>query len=334
MCYILAELSQKCRKSSLRGSDDLTQQQSVAKKCLHDYTDLKMDLFAQDISDLRSESDPSVIIKLLFCNLLSPIRKLLTPHLPEVKIAADDYYQQGLHPVAVAEDAIESSESVNILFKLMSVNKMWDNTRFFRKVVAAIPESAPERRAAEGILLHYNTHLAIFKQATLLRDALAKETKIDEKRTDFNADDKLIPLKITSAKPIGGFTSEDCHRIQARLLGKAYGIPLEKIVCQDADESHSTTVTFVVPSQYMHDIVQCSMQLPTVWVLLELDIIEVSIPGVFTFIPTVGCFLSLLSGNKALTADLLGVTEVRIVYNAQLSHVCLFHPIALMGVCT
>ena len=297
-------------------------QQSVAKKCLHDYTDLKMDLLAQDISDLRSESDPYVIIRLLFCNFLIPIAKLLTPHLPWVKIAADNYYRQGLHPEAVAEGAIACAESVDSLFNLMSVKRMWDNTRLFRKVVAAIPASAPERQAAEGILLHYNTHLAIFKQATLLRDALAKETKIDEKKTGSN--EELISLKITSAKPISGFTSEDCYHIQAQLLGTAYGIPQEKIICQDADERRSTTVTFVVPSQYMHDIVQCSMQLPTVWVLLELDIIEVSIPGVFTFIPTVGCFLSLLRGSKTFIADLLGVTEVRVVCNAQLLPVFCF----------
>ena len=324
-CCILAELSRKSRRSSTRNSDDLAMQQSVAKKCLHDYTDLKMDLLAQDISDLRFESDPYVIIRLLFCNFLSPIRKLLTPHLPEVKIAANNYYRLGLHLEAMAEGAIESTESVESLFNLMSVKRMWDNTRFFRKVVAAIPASAPERQAAEGILLHYNMHLDIFKQATLLRDALAKETKIDEKRTSSNEDDKLIPLKITSAKPIVGFTSEDCYRIQAQLLSRAYGIPPGKIICQDADERRSTTVTFVVPSQYMHDIIQCSMQLPTVWVLLELDIIEVSIPGVFTFIPSVGCFLSLLRGSKPFTADLLEVTEVRVVCNVQLLPV-LLHP--------
>ena len=321
--HILAELSRKRRRSSTRSSDDLAVQQSVAKKCLPDYTDLKMDLLAQDISDLHSESDPCFIIRLLYSNFLIPIAKLLTPHLPGVKIAADNYYQLGLHPQVVAEGAIASAESVDSLFNLMSVKRMWDNTRFFRKVVAAIPASAPEREAAEGILLHYNTHLAIFKQATLLRDALAKKNKIDEKKTGSN--EELIPLKITSTKPIGAFTSEDCYRIQALLLSTAYGIPQEKIVCQDADERRSTTVTFVVPSQYMHDIVQCSTQLPTVWVLLELDIIEVSIPGVFTFIPTVGCFLSLLRGSKPFTADLLGVTEVRVVHNAQLLLVCLLH---------
>ena len=324
-CYMLAELSRKRRRSSTRSSDDLAAQQAVAKKCLHDYTDLKMDLLAQDISDLRSESDPYSVIKLLYSNFLIRIAKLLTPHFSEVKIAADNHCQLGLHPKAVAEGAIGSAESVDRLFNLMSVKRMWDNTCFFRKIVAAIPVSAPERQAAEGILLHYNMHLDVFKQATLLRDALAKETKIDKKKTGSNDDNKLIPLKITSAKPIGGFTSEDCYRIQAQLLGTAYGIPQEKIICQDADERRSTTVTFVVPSQYMHDIVQCSMQLPTVWILLELDIIEVCIPGVFTFFPSVGCFLSLLRVSKPFTADLLGVTEVRVMHNAQLLLVCLLH---------
>ena len=241
MFYVLAELSRNRRRLSNKSSDDLAVQQSVAKKCLHDYTDLKMDLLAQDISDLHSESDPSDIIKLLYSNFLTHIAKLLTPHFAEVKIAADNHCQLGLHKEAVAEGAIASAESVDGLFSVMSVKRMWDNTSFFRKVVAAIPESAPERQAAEGILLHYNTHLDIFKQATLLRDALAKEPKMNEKRPGFNEEDKLIPLKITSSKSIGGFISEDCYCIQARLLSTAYHIPQEKIICQDADKSRSTT---------------------------------------------------------------------------------------------
>ena len=155
-----------------------------------------MDLLAQDIADLHSQSDPCIIIRLLYSNFLIRIAKLLTPHFSEVKIAADNHCQLGLHPKAVAEGAIGSAESVDSLFNLMSIKKMWDNTCFFRKVVAAIPANAPERQAAQGILLHYNTHLDIFKKATLLRDALAKETKIDEKKTGSNEDDKLIPLKI------------------------------------------------------------------------------------------------------------------------------------------
>ena len=74
----------------------------------------------------------------------------------------------------------------------------------------------------------------------------------------------------------------------------------------------------MIPRQYVHDIIQRSGQLDAVWILLELDIIEVSIPGVFTFIPSVGCFLSLLRGSKMFTADLLGVTEVRDLCNAQI----------------
>ena len=241
MCYILAEQSRNHRRLSAKSSEDLAMQPSVARKFLLDYTDLKMDLLAQDIADLHSESDPSVIIQLLYCNFLTRIAKLLTPHFAEVKIAADNHCQLGLHKETVAEGAIASAESVDGLFSVMSVKRMWNNTRFFRKVVAAIPESTAERQVAEGILLHYNMHLAIYERAMLLRDALAKETKMDEKRMGSNEEDKLIPLKNTSAKPISGFTSEDCYRIQARILSTAFDIPQEKIICQDADESRSTT---------------------------------------------------------------------------------------------
>ena len=98
-----------------------------------------------------------------------------------------------------------------------------------------------------------------------------------------------------------------------QLLSTAYGIPKEKITCDDADEGHSTTVTFLIPSQYTNDVIQRSVQLETLWALLQLGIIAVSIPGVFTFSPSVGCFLRLLRKSKAFTADLLRVTEVRVV---------------------
>ena len=57
-----------------------------------------MDLLDQDISDLCSESDPTVIIKLLHVNTLATISKLLEPHLDAVKKAAVRVHQADLHP--------------------------------------------------------------------------------------------------------------------------------------------------------------------------------------------------------------------------------------------
>ena len=275
-----------------------------------------MDLLARDISDLRSESDPEVIIKLLYSNALSTISDLLKPHLMAAKKTAGQFHQLGLHHVVVGENIIESADSIDSLLSRMSVQGLWDQTRFLRKAVDSIPPSAPERNVAEAILAHYHVHLAIYKRATLLKDALAKEPKLDEHEKAPKEEEKLVPVKITSRKPISSFTCEDCYRILARVLGTAYGIPEEKIICHDANESRSTTVTFLIPAQYIQDIVQHSTQLPTVWVLLELEIIEVTV-GVFTFSPSVGCFLTLLREGKTFTADLLGVIEVRVLLNAQ-----------------
>ena len=202
MYYILAELSRKRCRSCTRRSDDLVLQQSVAKKSLPDCTSTKMDLFARDMSDLHFESDPEVIIKLLYDNALATISDLLEPHLKAVKKEAGRLLHLGLHHVALTEDIIESADSVDSLFKQMSVTRMYYQTRF------------------------------------------------------------------------------------------------------------------LIPHQYVHNVIQRSGRLDAVWILLELDIIEVSIPGVFTFIPSVGCFLSLLRGSKPFTADLLGVTEVRDLCNA------------------
>ena len=284
---------------------------SVAKKSLPDYTSIKMDLLARDMSDLHSESDPEVIIKLLYGNALATISDLLEPHLKTVKKEAGRYHRLGVHHVAVGEDIIESADSIDSLMSRMSVGGMWDQTRFLRRAIASVPHSAPERGIAEAVLSHYHLHLAIYERTTLLKDALAKKSESEEEVEASTEEKKLVPLKITSPKAFESFSCEDCHILQVQVLKKAYGIPDEKIICREVEDGHSTTVTFMIARQYVHDVIQHSGQLDTVWILLELDIIEVSIPGVFTFIPSVGCFLSLLRGSKPFTADLLGVTEVR-----------------------
>ena len=313
MYYILAELSRKRRRSSTRSLDDLALQQSVAKKSLPDYTAIKMDLLGRDMSDLRSESDPKVIIKLLYGNALATISDLLEPHLKAVKKEAGRYHRLGLHHVAVDEDIIESADSIDRLMSRMSVGGTWDQTRFLRKVIASIPQS--DRKVAEAILIHYDQHLAIYKRATLLKDAIPKEPGSEEEARVPVESTELVPLKMTSQKDFDSFSCENCCILQVRGLKKAYGIPEEKIICRKVEDGHSTTVTFMIPHQYVHDVIQRSGQLDVVWILLELDISEVSIPGVFTFIPSVGSFLSLLRGSKPFTADLLGVTEVRDLCN-------------------
>ena len=236
------ELPQKRSRSSTQSSDDLALQQSVAKKSVHDYTTIKMDLLARDISDLHSESDPEVIIKLLYSNALSTISDLLKPHLMAVKKTASQFRHLGLHNVAVGEDIIEAADSIDSLLSRMSVTGMWDKTCFLRKAVHSIPPSASERSVAEDILSHYEWHLSIYEHATLLKDALPKEPTNAECEKAANEEEKLVPLKITSRKPISSFTCEDCYRIQARLLSKAYGIPEEKIICHDTDEDGSKVV--------------------------------------------------------------------------------------------
>ena len=296
----------------------LSTQEPVAKKLLHDYTALKRDHLVQDISDLNSESDPKDIIKLLYCNALATISDLLKPHLKDVKKAAYRLNDLELHHVAVGEGIIESADSIDSLLRQMSVTKMWHETRFLRKAIASIPQSESDREVAEAILFHYNQHLAIYKQATRLKDAISKESETEEEAKVPVESTELVPLKITSRKDFDSFSCEDCYILQVRGLEKAYGIPEEKIICREVEDGHSTTITFLIPRQYSHNVIQRSGRLNTIWILLELDIIEVSIPGVFTFMPSVGCFLAQLRGSKPFTADLLGVTEVRVSCNTLL----------------
>ena len=269
------DLPRKHHRPSTQSSEDLELQEPVAKKLLHDYKALKRDQLVQDLSDLDSESDPEVIIKLLYGNALATISKLLQPHLKEVKEAAGRFHHLGLHHVAVGVDIIESADSIDSLLRRMSVTGMWDQTRFLRKAIASIPQSASDREVAEAILFHYDQHLAIYKRATLLKDAVPKESGTEEEARVPMESNELVPLEITSRKAFDSFSCEDCYKLQVRGLKRAYGIPEEKIICHEVKDGHSTTITFMIPHQYVHDVIQRSGQLDAVWILLELDIIEV-----------------------------------------------------------
>ena len=253
-------------------------------------------------------------IRLLYANALKRLARLLEPHLDAVKDAADTYIQLSLHEeVCVKPCDILSAKSVSELLSRMLVKAKWDCTTFLEQAVDAIPAKALERDVAEAILSHYNLHLAIYEKATPLKDALAKknlsEGAVEGKQ--LVATTELVPVEITSSKCLGEFTCEDCHRLQVRILSKNFGIPAEKILCLDVAEHQSTSVTFLVPSDFTYIIIQRSTQLETVWVFLELDVIEVAISG-FTFKPSVSCFLTLLKASKPFTADLLQKTEVRL----------------------
>ena len=213
------------------------------KKQLHEYMELKMDLLERDISDLRSESDHNEIIKLLYGNTLATVSKLLKPHLDAAKKEAVRLCQLGLHKGTAVENDFASADSIDSLLGLIS--GMWDKTRFLRKAVASIPRSTSERGVAEAILSHYNLHLAIYERATLLKDALAKESEREKEGKCPREDNKLVPLKITSMKSFDDFSFEDCHRLQAQLLSTEYGIPEEKIVPHHV-ESHCTIVTIEI----------------------------------------------------------------------------------------
>ena len=239
--YTLAELSRKCRRSSTTSSDDLALQLSVAKKSLPDYmctdyTAIRMDLLAQDISDLHSGSDPEVIIKLLYDNAIAKIADLLEPHLKAVKKEAGRLLRLGLHHVALTEDIIESADSVDSLLKQMSVIGMHDQTHFLRKAIASIPHSAPERGIAETVLSHYHLHLAIYERATLFKDAHTEKSESKEGVEAPTEANKLVPLAITSPKAFDSFSCEDCHILQVQGLKAAFGIPEEKIICRDVKE--------------------------------------------------------------------------------------------------
>lgn len=175
--YLPTDLPRKCHRQSTQSSENLELQEPVAKKLVHDYTALKSDHLVQDLSDLHSESDPEVIIRLLYSNALATISNLLEPYLKAVKEAAGRFHHLDLHHVSAGEDIIESADSIHSLLNRMSVTGMWKETRFLRKAIGTIPQSAPERGVADAVLFHYDQHLAIYNRATLLKDASGQRTQ-------------------------------------------------------------------------------------------------------------------------------------------------------------
>ena len=311
---ILHHVVLKTKQSRLSASSGDIPCSLAEKRTMDEYVTMQMHLERQDLKSICSDGDQTV--RLLYANALSRIIQLLEPHLDAVKDKADTYLQLGLHKdrVEVKLCDIQSAESVSELLRNMSIKAKWDCTIFLQQAIDAIPPKAPEWEVAEAILSHYNLHLGIYKKATLLKDHLAQKKKKKSgkgKGKQVAATAELISVEITSSKDLTEFTCEDCHRMQVRILSASIGIPAEKIICLDVMERHSTTVTFFVPNEFTYIIMQRIIHLEIVWVLLELDVIEVAISG-FIFKPSVSCFLTLLRASKLFTADLLQVTEVRL----------------------
>ena len=139
----------------------------------------------------------------------------------------------------------------------MSIEAKWDNTCFLQQAIDATPAKSLEREVAEAILSHYNLHLAIYENATLLKDHLTKKKSGKEKGKQVVATTELVPVEITSSKAFAEFTCEDCHRLQVRILSASIGIPVEMIICQDVVECQSTMVTFLIPNEFTYIIIQC-----------------------------------------------------------------------------
>ena len=277
--------------------------------------EMKMDLEVQDMSTITGERDPEHVMRILYSNALRRLTRLMDPHLDAVKEAAVDCIEMSLHKGQEYGKLcnIQSARSVRDLFSLMSIKVKWDSICFLQQAVDAMPAMSRGQKVADHVLSHYRLHLETHKKATLMKDVLAKK-KNSESEDEGKAAKLLVPVEITSSKSYPEFTCSDCHHLHVRILSEAYSIPEEKIICFTAEECKSTTVTFLVPGQYVHVIMQRSSQIRTVWIMLELTVTEVTIPGVFTFIPSVQCFLTLLKGGKAFDADLLRVTEVRALW--------------------
>ena len=310
------EMKRKRSRSSTSSGDPTYH--SFEKKRLDEYLKMKMDLEEQDVKSMHPyKCNPTKAIRLLYANALKRITTLLEPHLLAVKDAADTYLRLNLHEEArssgVTASDIEAAESISKLLIHMSVKESWDSTCFLEQAVDAIPAKAIEHDVAVAILSHYSLHLSIYETATLLKDDLArrKKSESEDEGKEVVASNKLVPLEFTSSQSYCTFTCQDCHRLQVALLRSNYHIPKDKIICHNVEEKRSTTVTFIIPSQFVSTVMKHSAQLPTVWVLLELHVIEVAIPGVFSFRPTAKCLLMLLQESRTFTTDLLRITEVR-----------------------
>ena len=301
------------KQSRSSASSGETPSSSAEKRTQDEYKKMQQDLEKQDFRSMRERCCPDRAIRLLYANAHKRLVQLLKPHLDAVKDAADTYIQLGLHEAEGEKPCdIQSVQRISELINQMSTRSTWDSTCFLQQAVDAIPAMAIEREVAEAILAHYNCHLDIYNQAKLLKDHLTtKRSESNNEGKEIIEFEELVPVKITSSKPYDEFTCKDCHHLQARILSQAYSIPEDQIICYDALPCQSTTVIFLVPNGFIYVIMQHTTRLETVWTLLELDVIEVAISG-FTFKPTVGCFLALLRGSKPFTADLLGVTEVRL----------------------
>ena len=170
---------------------------------------------------------------------------------------------------------VEAAKSTEEVLKYLDIPDKWNDLLLLMLVLRAVQTcdlSCYEE--AMKILDHYQGHLFQYLQIKNRLENIEafqgaqKPLKQDQVEVNITLKDSIYQLKYSS-----------CHELWFGVLAEGVGIPRDQIEIGGPVRPGSSIITFHIPKQYVKSLMKAHCQRAVSWVLLELRVQKIVIPG-------------------------------------------------------
>ena len=236
----------------------------------------KMDIVSCDINVFESSKHPEEAIMSLYFNAYNHLIQILSTYVITIKKVALRAVR--MKQVHVTEDVVKRACDLSALFECLEVDKKWNDLHFLDVAIMSLPPKASkERSAAHLVLGQYKSYLRAYTKAVSIKKGKSVRSFLQRKR---GRDEKLVVTEVTVDKDMDEYTCHDLLELWTLFLIETLEIPEDHIEFRHARADNSTTLVFMLTQTYAKRTKEKLSKPAASWVMKELSILRVYIPGV------------------------------------------------------
>ena len=228
-----------------------------------------------DMNIFRSKKEPEKAMNSLFYNAYSMLLCILPTCFDSIKASALDAAR--MQQVDATEEEVNQAQNLSALFQCLKIEGNWNGLHFLDVAITRLPHEESEKKdAALLILNHYRSYLMAYGKAIAIKEGKSDFGLFPHKH---GGEERWVVAEVTVDKNISDFTYGDCLELWKLFLIKALEIPKDCIEFCYARTGNSTTLVFKLAQTHTEDINEKLFKPAAMWVMKELGILRVNVPG-------------------------------------------------------
>ena len=236
---------------------------------------LKMDIVSCDVNVFESQKHPAEAIRSLYFNAYNHLIRILSTHCSAIKSVALSAVRT--KQVSATEVEVKEACDLRALFECLEVDKKWNDLEFLSIAIASLPvEASKEKAAAQLVLSQYKSYLTHYTKAVSIKEGKSALSFLQRQR---GREERMVVTEITVDKEFDEYTCHDLLHLWKLFLIETLEIPEGRIEFRLARAGNSTTLVFMITQTYAEGINKKLSKPAAVWVMKELDILQVHVAG-------------------------------------------------------